>query len=535
MGRFNTRSKGPVVRGPIRTEAVATGRTAKGAPGFTRDAKSELFLLAVSNFVGQDQAHEQGAARDDRFASLIREVAVTDPGWMMRFLPWLRNKANMRSASLTGAIIAGYAMVEAKIPGCRTLLNSVLVRADEPGEALAYVREVMRRKESGGIQRGIADAAARLYNERNTLKWDTASHAYRFGDVLELCHPAPLSKFQIPLFKHLIDRRHGRGGIPSSLTMLHNNAKLREAVARGDLSGLLDPQTLREAGMTWEDVLSLAGDRLPKRQLWEAMIPQMGYFALLRNLRNFDQAGVSDRVAQQVYGKLTDPGEVAASRMLPMRFLSAYRAAPSLRWSYPLEQALQLSLGNVPSLPGRTLILIDTSGSMRNRFYERPDARPRRHSVFRDTTPGLALWDVAELFGLALAQRAESADVVSFSNSSRGFPPVEGESLLSATKRFADGYRLSSGTRTAEAVARHFNGHNRVVILTDEQADYHDGSDVTVAVPRDRLVVTFNLAGYRYGHAPSGGGSRVTIGGLSDRAFDLLPVLDARHSGQWPF
>ena len=56
------------------------------------------------------------------------------------------------------------------------------------------------------------------------------------------------------------------------------------------------PKTLRLAGMTWEDALSLAGNRVPKKDLWEALIPTMGYMALLRNLRNFSEAGI-DMVA----------------------------------------------------------------------------------------------------------------------------------------------------------------------------------------------------------------------------------------------
>jgi hypothetical protein len=138
--------------------------------------------------------------------------------------------------------------------------------------------------------------------------------------------------------------------------------------------------------MTWEDALSLGGSRLPKDRLWEAMIPSMGYMAKLRNLRNFDQAGVSDAVAATVAARLADPAEVARSRQLPMRFLSAYRAAPSLRWAYALETALQHALSNVPALAGRTLVLIDTSGSMNSTFS-------------RDGA--LRCWDAAAVFGLA--------------------------------------------------------------------------------------------------------------------------------------
>ena len=151
--------------------------------------------------------------------------------------------------------------------------------------------------------------------------------------------------------------------------------------------------------MTWEDALSLAGSKVSKRDLWAALIPSMGFMAQLRNLRNFDDAGVPDEVAGDVIARLTDPEQVARSRQFPFRFLSAYRAAPSLRWSYPLERALSLSLANVPALKGRTLVLVDRSGSM----FDGVSAKS-----------GLNRADTAALFGVALALRSEHADLVEF-------------------------------------------------------------------------------------------------------------------------
>ena len=66
-----------------------------------------------------------------------------------------------------------------------------------------------------------------------------------------------------------------------------------------------------------------------------------------------------------------------------------------------LEQALGHSLANVPSLGGRTLVLVDTSWSMHDAFS-------------KDGT--LKRWDAAVIFGVALALRCASADVVSFAS-----------------------------------------------------------------------------------------------------------------------
>jgi hypothetical protein len=521
MSKFNqTKVKPATGSSPIATETVATGRTYEGGAGHARDAKSELFLLAVANMVGEHTFYEKAGDRDQRFSSLVHEVAVADPTWTAGFLGWLRSDANLRSASLVGALEAAMAMAAAEIPGGRQIVASVLQRADEPGEALAYWTSTHGRAIPKPIKRGIADAIGRLYTEYGLLKYDTASKGFRFADVIDLVHPAPAAPWQGDLFRAALERRHGRDTAPAeSLTMLRANAELRRDAA-GNPAVLADVDRLREAGMTWEDVLSLAGDRIDKASLWTALIPGMGYMALLRNLRNFDQAGVSDTVAAQVATRLADPEQVARSRQLPMRFLSAYRAAPSLRWSYPLEQALAHSLANIPMLPGRTLVLIDTSGSMHAGFS-------------KDGT--LMRWDAAVIFGVALAQRCAAADVVSFSSNTRVFPVQVGESLLRSIERWkAGGFFLNGGTNTGAAARAHFAGHDRVVIVTDEQASWASG-DVDSAVPQTVPMYTWNLAGYRHGHTPSGTGNRHTFGGLTDQAFRMIPLLEAGRNAMWPW
>ena len=537
MTRFNSPKKirigTPIVSTP--DLSVLTGNS---APGFTRDARGELFLLAVANFVGQDAHYETGVARDARFKKLIHEVATTDAQWLARFLPWLRNEANMRTASIVGAVEAAVKLAAMGGPGAslwrgktspRQIVDSVLMRPDEPAEALAYAKSVVGRVPKP-VKRGIADATARIYGEYGVLKYDTASHGMRFGDVAELVHPKPTQPGQSTLFKHLIDRRHGREGIPSSLTMMHANAKLREQVAMGRYQGLLRDDVLREAGMTWEDALSLAGDKVPKGKLWDALIPNMGYMALLRNLRNFDEAGIVSDSAELVAAKLSHPYQVQRSRQLPMRFLSAYRAVRNVRWHYPLEVALGHSLNNIPQFAGRTLILIDTSGSMNCEFSAHKGRKPGAQDY-----EALKFWDAAAMFGLALAQRCETPSVVSFSHHSKVFPAAKGSSLLLLLEEFKDGYYYGGGTQTYSALRQHYNQHDRVIILTDEQADHHPGRDVADMIPDTVPVITFNLAGYKVGHMESGSATRVTIGGLSDAAFKLLPALDARARGGWPF
>lgn len=518
MAKFNTAGARPSGRGPIAGEQTPSGHTHEGAPGYARDARSELFLLAVSNMVGEHTFYEGAQARDGRFRDLVHQLAVSDPEWLTGFARWLRSEGNMRSASTVAALEGAKARVEAGAHGhSRQMVDAAMARADEPGEALAYWTSRYGRAIPKPVKRGVADAVGRLYTERSMIKYDTGSHAFRFSDVLNLVHASPDTgkPRQGHLFSYAHDRRHDRGTVPDpdTLPVLARNLAFPEFVeARADI--LLDPDELKRAGITWETALSMAGDRVDKAKLWESLIPSMGYMALLRNLRNFDRAGVSDEVAERVAARLADPEEVARSRQLPMRFLAAYRTAPSLRWGHALDKALGHALGNVPELGGRTLVLVDRSASMRDRLSARSD---------------LNRADAAAIFGSALAMRCTNVDLVEFGTRSAPVTVARGDSLLRVLDRFS----WMGGTNTADAVREHFRSHDRVVIVTDEQA--WGGQNPTAQVPDTVPVYTWNLAGYRYGHGPAGEGNRHVFGGLSDQAFRMIPLIEAGRRAAWPW
>ncbi|MFI2639504.1 TROVE domain-containing protein [Streptomyces sp. NPDC018610] len=525
MARFNTKTARPRPASPV-TSTGRPLRTYEGGRGHERDARSELFLLAVSNMVSQQTFYESADDRDDRFARLVRELAVTDPSWTAGLLGWLRGEANMRTASIVGAaeyVRARLAAGATDGPTGRQVVASVLQRPDEPGELLAYWTAAYGRNVPKPVKRGIADAVRRLYHPRSLLKYDTASKGYRFGDILNLTHasPDPDKPWQGELFRHALDRRHHPETAvpPASLPLLTAHRELMALPVERRRAVVTDPggaERLAAAGMTWEALAGWIQGPMDKAA-WEAVIPSMGSMALLRNLRNFDEAGVSDAVAAQVAAKISDPAEVARSRQFPFRYLAAYQHAPSLRWAYPLEQALGHSLANVPALPGRTLVLVDRSGSM---FWSRMSERSQ-----------LSRADAAAVFGAAVALRAADADLVQFGSTSAEVAFREGESVLKVLERFGD----LGGTDTTEAVRRHYRGHDRVLIVTDEQYAPHRHGDPTAQVPDRIPVYTWNLEGYRAGHGPSGTGDRHTFGGLSDAAFRMVTLLESARDAHWPW
>ena len=498
-------------------KAVDSDITHEGGEGFRRDAKSELFLLAVTNFVSEDTFYESASERDARFRDLVATVTRSDPDWMARFIPWLRNTAQMRSAS----IVAAVEYVRAGGPNGRRVVASALARADEPAEVLAYWTLRYGRSIPQPIKRGVADAAARLYTERAAVKYDGKSRAWRMADVLELAHVRPADERQSALFRWLLDRRHGRDDrdVPECLPVIRNFERL-QAMPPDERRRALSPELVKTSGMTWEAVSGWLGGPMDA-EAWEAVIPSMGYMALLRNLRNFDEAGVSATVARQVAQRLADPQEVARSRQLPYRFLSAYKSVSSTRWLDALERGLTAAIRNVPAFDGRTLVLIDTSSSMTWQGYS-------KHSRVRPV-------DAAALFGIALAVRGNAVDVVGFANDTFRHTVRRGASVLREVERFSARVgEVGHGTEIAHALASSYDRHDRVVILTDMQTA-PEVQRVTDVVPRRVPVYGFNLNAYRTTVLDAGGANRHEFGGLSDATFTMLSLIERGQAADWPF
>jgi hypothetical protein len=87
------------------------------------------------------------------------------------------------------------------------------------------------------------------------------------------------------------------------------------------------------------------------------------------------------------------------------------------------------------------------------------------------------------------------------------------------------------GTETWRSVARCYQGHERIVILTDEQAHPYRESRTVDA----RRIYTYNLAGYRPAHNEQGRDGSYVFGGLTDAGFQMMALIEAGEDASWPF
>lgn len=483
--------------------------TYEGGSGFAyTDPQTELFLAAVSGLL-KDQFYESG---DERVRRLVDLVAKCDPDWLRAFATWLRTEANLRSAPIV--IAAEY--VRAGFPNGRNVVNSVLRRADEPGEILAYWRGAHGRSIPMAIKRGVADATTRLYTEVAVTRYDGTGKGWRFGDVIETVHPKAIDSNQSALFKYLLSRRrHPETAVPAEANILITD---RIALGRPEADRTLDTAPPK---WHWE---RLAG-WLPggmTAAAWEHVIPNMGYMALIRNLRNFEEKGVSVAVLDAVAKRIADPDEVRKSKQLPFRFFNAYINVTSDRWKWPLTQALEVSVENLPHLVGNTLLMVDCSGSM-------------AASIGTGQGKGKAATrsQIAALYAWSLAERCERATVVTYgSNITSHWPDAQRSDSVMAKMAHRSFVPDAGGTYTwasTTAANNQFGPFDRIVVITDEQAHDRDTNDIKIP------VVTWNLAGYDTAHAAHGLNNRYSVGGYSDTVLHTLPAVLGLGDGRWPW
>jgi 60 kDa SS-A/Ro ribonucleoprotein len=438
-------------------------QTYEGAPALARQsAKLELLRAVSSCLLFEDTFYETGGDIADRIAALAQRVG---PDFLAELARDVRSRLNLRHVALWLAV---QAMRRSDVPDKAGLVADVIQRADELAEIIALywrqnpaVREVARN--DGGVmqkhaplpaamKRGIARAFQK-FNEYQLAKYDRAN-AIKLRDALFLSHAKPKDQEQAALWKRLIE---GKLATPD----------------------------------TWEVALSAGAD---KKETFERLLRErkLGYLALLRNLRNMEQAGVDRKLVMDAL-----VAGAPKSRALPFQFVAAWRFAPA--FASALDIAMQAALGSAEPLAGSTILVIDVSGSM--------DA-PLSHKS------QLNRIDAASALAVLCREVCADVRVFTFSNEVVEVPAVRGLGLVDAIQRsqFHGGTHLAAAVRHIVARAPHVD---RLIVITDEQS--RDGSVRGLADGRNYLV---NVASYQ--PALDVGHEWVRINGFSERIVDFI-------------
>ena len=407
------------------------GHTHEGAPASAMNAEQALRRSVMSCLLWEDEFYEDGQEISERIGKLAEQVPVNK---LAEIAIEARERGNLRHIPLL--LLSALAKRGAGNSLVAETIGRVVQRADELTEFLAIhakankvTPDKIKPKLSAQMKKGIARAFVK-FDEYQLAKYDRAG-TVRLRDALFLSHAMPKDDTQAALWKRLV---------ANELTV---------------------PDT-------WEVSLSGGAD---KKETFERLIRdgKLGYLALLRNLRNMVGAGCDESLIRNAI-----VARKGANRVLPFRYVAAARAAP--QFEPAIDQALSEAISEMPVLPGKTVVLVDVSGSMSDPLSSKSDMRRV------DAAGALASIINGDL------------RVIVFNNGERELAPRRGiAGVDNITKH------LGGGTELGRAVT-HINGLrkvDRLIVITDEQS--HDRVPDPVAPHAYMINVASAQRGVGYG------------------------------------
>ena len=427
------------------SQLVPGFRTYEGGPARHISPELQLRRSVLACLLWESQFYEEGVEVAGRIRELVPKVA---PEQVAALAVEARVNMKLRHAPLL--LVREMARHASHRKLVAETLERVIQRADELAEFVAIYWKDGRVPLSGQVKKGLA-AAFGKFDEYQLAKYNRDG-PIKLRDVLFLTHAKPIDQAQAELWKRL---------------------------AEGTLA---TPDT-------WEVALSAGGD---KRANWERLLSErkLGALALLRNLRNMQQVKVDERMIVAAIK------EMKTDRVLPFRFIAAARYAP--QWEDALEGAMFSCVAGQAKLKGKTVLLVDVSGSM--------NAPLSRKSDMTRADAGLGL-------AVLLREVCEKVDVYSFSDHTKRIPSRRGFALRDAISAS----QPHGGTYLGNAVKDVQGLYDRLIVITDEQA-----ADSVPAPTAAGYVI--NVASYKNG---VGYGKWMHIDGWSEAVIDYIRAFES--------
>lgn len=440
--------------------SLYSGVTHEGAAARKITPEQELKRTVMTCLLWEDGFYESGKSVVERITSLVARIS---PEAVAEIAKDARDKSFLRHIPLL--LVRELARHKEARKVVRSTLAHVIQRPDELTEFLALYWSSGKTPLAASVKKGLADAFGK-FSAYQLAKYDNQEKPIKLRDVLFLTHAKPKDAQQAEVWKKLVNKT-------------------------------LEPPD------TWEVALS-ASKGEDKKNVWERLLKEnkIGPFALIRNLRNFSQAGVDRSLVSSAMAQANP------EKILPFRFLAALRHAPT--FASELEGMMLRNLEGQPKLPGRTILLIDVSGSMTGNISAKSDLRRV---------------DAATALAVLLREICESVGVATFATHTKEVPAYRGLGLVDAVMK-----QFGGSTELGDAVVwANTQQYDRLIVITDEQASGSRrimGSVKHTSIPGPKnLGYMINVASNQNG---VGYGPWVHIDGWSERILDFMRELEAQ-------
>lgn len=364
------------------TLPAALARNAEGAPAYALTPRHQLAQYAATGCLNTTFY----ASAEAQLAMVLELCKAVEPAFIAQTAVYCRERGYMKDMpALLVAVLAGQGAAQ---------FTQAFQRVINNGKMLRNFVQIMRsgavgRKSLGSRPKKLVQAWLNNASEQALLA-AAVGNAPSLADVVKMVHPKPQAAWREAFFAWLIGKEYKRDALPSALAAFE--------AYKADPS-----QSIPEVPFQMLTALPLSA------QDWAQIARQGGWQMVRMNLNTFARHGVYaiDGMPELIAAKLRDPEAIASSRVFPYQLMSAYMAAgdkvPRIVHA-ALEQALEISLANVPRIAGKVVVCPDVSGSM---------ASPV--SGFRGSaTSNVRCIDVAALVAAAMLRKNPDAMVLPF-------------------------------------------------------------------------------------------------------------------------
>lgn len=481
----------------------------EGAPAYALSPKHQLAQYAATGCLNATYY----ASAEAQLATVLALCAGVDNKFIAQTAVYCRERGYMKDMpALLTAILAAKGAPE---------LAPAFGRAINNGKMLRNFVQIIRsgavgRKSLGSRPKKLVQKWLNTATERELLTAAVGTSP-SLADVVKMVHPKPAEAWREAFFAWLIGRAHNAEVLPPAV-------KAFEAYKQDQ------SQPVPDVPFQMLTALDLSN------AAWAQIARHSGWQMVRMNLNTFARHGVYalPGMTEAIAAKLRDAGAIAKAKVFPYQLMAAYKAAsPDVPAAVrdALQDALEISLANVPQIAGKVVVCPDVSGSMQS------VVTGKRGSA----SSAVRCIDVAGLVAAAIMRRNPDTLVLPFENVVVQIELNTRDTVMSNAQKLA---AIGGGGTSCSAPLAWMNKKHvqaELVVLVSDNESWIDasrrGATATMREwatfkrrnPQAKLVCV-DIAPYGTSQAVERE-DVLNVGGFSDDVFKIIAAFAAGQLG----
>lgn len=381
----------------------------EGGTVYEKNCIEDLTNFMLSSYL-ENQFYETADEQINRFIDLLDKVSKqVSLEWIAKLSFFARKELGMKSVShLTAAWLNSKAF-ENK----RTYYRNIMKIPSDIAEVFAAI-DMLGDKRSHALVRGAGDYLSSL-KDYQLGKYKLKGKEYNMYDLINIthAHSATIDKYK---------------------------------------AGTL------ETPDTWETAISGSKSDEEKSQNWQRLVEEnkLGYLALIRNLRNIvNSSPDADWIEKYLVPQIENEVAIKKSLVFPYQIYCSWKNYGIRNFSIDaaLDRAFRIACGNMPKMDGRTVIVLDVSGSMENKL---------------SSNSQLTLKEVGAVYAAAMFVNC-NADFIKFGNDAKRIKLNKLENIFNLVEKMYANDNCGYGTDIVPAFRLMNEKYDRIFLVSDMQ------------------------------------------------------------------